>query len=42
MLKGLAVAASFPADGTVVGSIRAARGFHVPASLEVFADLSID
>lgn len=37
-----AVIASFQPDGTVVGSIRSARGFNIGAFLEVSADLFID
>jgi single-stranded-DNA-specific exonuclease len=41
-LKVPAVIASFQEDGTVVGSIRAVRGFPVSSFLEACADLFID
>jgi single-stranded-DNA-specific exonuclease len=41
-LKTPAVVASFQPDGTVVGSIRSARGFVVSSFLEACADLFID
>jgi single-stranded-DNA-specific exonuclease len=37
-----AVVASFQADGTVVGSVRSARGFDIGAFLEASAELFID
>jgi single-stranded-DNA-specific exonuclease len=37
-----AVIASFQADGTVVGSVRSARGFNIGAFLETSAELFID
>ncbi|MBL8966592.1 MAG: single-stranded-DNA-specific exonuclease RecJ, partial [Spirochaetaceae bacterium] len=37
-----AVVASFQADGTVVGSVRSARGFDVSSFLEASAELFID
>jgi single-stranded-DNA-specific exonuclease len=42
VLKVPAIVASFQEDGTVVGSIRSARGFPVSAFLETCADLFID
>jgi single-stranded-DNA-specific exonuclease len=42
VLKVPAVVASFQEDGTVVGSIRSARGFPVSSFLEACADLFID
>jgi single-stranded-DNA-specific exonuclease len=42
VLKAPAIVASFQADGTVVGSIRSARGFVVSSFLEACADLFID
>jgi single-stranded-DNA-specific exonuclease len=41
-LKVPAIIASFQEDGTVVGSIRAARGFPVSSFLEACSDLFID
>ena len=41
-LKVPAIVASFQEDGTVVGSIRAVRGFPVSSFLEACADLFID
>lgn len=37
-----AVVASFQTDGTVVGSVRSARGFNIGAFLEASAELFID
>ena len=37
-----AVVASFQADGTVVGSVRSARGFNIGSFLEASAELFID
>lgn len=42
MLFRSAIVASFQSDGTVVGSIRSARGFAVSSFLEACADLFID
>jgi len=42
VLKKPAIVASFQPDGTVVGSIRSARGFAVSSFLEACADLFID
>jgi single-stranded-DNA-specific exonuclease len=42
VLKVPAIIASFQEDGTVIGSIRAARGFPVSSFLETCADLFID
>jgi single-stranded-DNA-specific exonuclease len=42
VLKVPAIVASFQEDGTVVGSIRSARGFPVSSFLEACADLFID
>jgi len=42
IFKVPAIIASFQEDGTVVGSIRTARGFPVSAFLEVCADLFLD
>jgi single-stranded-DNA-specific exonuclease len=42
IFKVPAIVASFQEDGTVVGSIRTARGFPVSSFLEVCADLFLD
>ena len=42
ILKVPAIVASFQEDGTVVGSIRSARGFPISSFLEACADLFID